>query len=61
MAGLCRGSALRSRIRPRLPTYTSVTSSERARLARVGEAAAESGMGSTCHCMSGAGSEGQCG
>ena len=58
MAGLCRGSVLRSRTDPRLATVSTVTRMEIARMAGSPRPLRWNGTGSTCHCRSGAGSDG---
>src|ERR1022692_3156682 len=58
MAGLCLGSELRSRIRPRLPTATRVISRDSARIDGSARPKFWYGVGSTYHWRSGAGSDG---
>ena len=58
MAGLWRGSPLRSRTTPRLATATRVMSMEMARMDGSASPCRWNGTGSTCHCRSGAASEG---
>ena len=58
MSALCRGSALRSWTRPRLPGATRVISTDRARKDGSVRPKFWYGTGRTCHWMSGAGSAG---